>query len=519
MSEEGDTFAENPVLVFGDRNEDDDAPIQLCVRQPSFSSLNGAPVPKGFESLEDMRAGKPIVRITPILDAAGNDQRVSIEELVAQRNKKKWKEMGYDPDAMAQKLENHRTSSQSKLALSETQGKQNNCVSASFSHIDTLGLDAKPTTLQSVQENTEKKPVGRCLSGGNEKTFCTEVSKVRTPHEEMTDAMIDGGGIPEAMRPFVRHPRQSTTFRLLSGEWIPGLSRAEAASVVSDLNVYVKVCIDHQMIGEALYVQDIIEAVKRDKTLLKQNADRTLLDLEEQLAQANDDLKERMGYWKREEAKIRREREEAVKTLEAKYETAISDLDKEWQTERKHQNYTKPSRDLLNMRAMMKGMFRSKNLTDVAALGKIIEDKEQVESELAAKRMQIDYNTADQKLANTYKAERGGIEGNGQKKINSLFRQREDDLRPIYQRIEHLKREKETATFNQKQVTSIALASARSQGKFVFAATHVPAFIQTPKLSCPVFTPKRRRHPLAASLPAGKLVLPPKTRAGRSMGR
>ena len=508
-----DTFDENPVVVLGDSNEDDDAPITLSVRQPSFSSLNGDPVPKGFSSLADFRAEKPIVKATPFVDSNGNEKRLPIQEMLAEGNRQKWKEMGYDPDSIPQNLEN--TRSEAQFTLTEVQGKRNNYATASFTHIDALGISSKPTP---SKNEPQKKPLRRSHSNGNEGgTFCTEVAGVRTP--QISDAMLDGTGIPEAMRPFVTHSRYTSVYRLLSGEWIPGLSRAEAASVVADLNAYVKICIDHEMIGEALYIQNIIEAVKNDKTLLKQQADQAVLNLEEQITQANDALKKRMGYWDQEEDKIRRERETAVKNLEAKYESAMSGLDEEWQTERKHQNYTKPSRDLLNMRAMMKGMFRSKNLTDVAALGKIIEEQEQKESQEAAKRMQTDYDTADQKLADVYMTERGAIEGNEQKKMHSLVRQREHDLRPIYQRIEFLKREKESATFNQKQVASIAQTSARSQGKFVFSATHVPAFIQTPKLKCPVFTPKRRQRPLASTMPAGKLILAPKSRAGRTMGR
>jgi hypothetical protein len=48
----------NPVIVFDgslDPPDSSDAPIMLCYRQPSFTSLGTGPIPKGFKSLADFR--------------------------------------------------------------------------------------------------------------------------------------------------------------------------------------------------------------------------------------------------------------------------------------------------------------------------------------------------------------------------------------------------------------------------------------------------------------------------------
>jgi hypothetical protein len=203
-----------------------------------------------------------------------------------------------------------------------------------------------------------------------------------------------------------------------------------------------------------------------------------------------------------------------LKDLDDRYAAAIAELDDEWKSSGKQQLYTKPSARLLNMRAMLKGMIKAKRFIDVELLGKLIEAQEQRESLDAAAKMQSDYQVADMRLADLYRAERTGIEGKANCRMSGLIRLREIDLRPIYQRIDNLRRAREIALTNQKKVSSLdtsrAVSPLQQQRSLKVTATKVPLFIQYPRLTVPPFIPKKRRA-LASTFPGGHQICHPKT--------
>jgi hypothetical protein len=76
-------------------------------------------------------------------------------------------------------------------------------------------------------------------------------------------------GVPPDLLPFVTHDPASFTFRCLSGEKIARLDHEISKKVVSDLYRYMTIAVDHNLIGEALYIQEIIDDLREDKVFLK----------------------------------------------------------------------------------------------------------------------------------------------------------------------------------------------------------------------------------------------------------
>ena len=187
--------------------------------------------------------------------------------------------------------------------------------------------------------------------------------------------------------------------------------------------------------------------------MLRYSNDKTV-EIDDKMQEAQDLLNERIAYWDGEEQRVNNEKDAAMQDLDRRYEAAAAELDEEWRSERKQQMYTKPSAGLLNMRCMMQKMIKAKKLSDIDALGKQIEEKEKEESAAAAAKMQADYQAADAKLEEVYKTERIAIDGKHEKRINNITRQRELELRPLHQRVENLKRSRETLVQNQKQMMS-----------------------------------------------------------------
>ena len=94
-----DAVEEDPIIVLDDKSDKDDAPIGLTYRQPSFASLDGSSmVVKGGESLRDI---KP-VRTIPIEEVpeegVDEDPEAALARELQNRNMERWRQIGYEPE-------------------------------------------------------------------------------------------------------------------------------------------------------------------------------------------------------------------------------------------------------------------------------------------------------------------------------------------------------------------------------------------------------------------------------------
>jgi hypothetical protein len=87
----------DPLIVFDEEADAGIAPILLRFRQPSFTKLDGCPIPKGFDSLSDFREKQVLVAFHPRLDLSLRSSS-STQDILFHRNAAKWRELGYDPD-------------------------------------------------------------------------------------------------------------------------------------------------------------------------------------------------------------------------------------------------------------------------------------------------------------------------------------------------------------------------------------------------------------------------------------
>jgi hypothetical protein len=201
--------------------------------------------------------------------------------------------------------------------------------------------------------------------------------------------------------------------------------------------------------------------------------------------------------------------DERLESLDHRYMAALGDLDSEWQAPEKHTGYTKPSAKLLNMRVMLKGMIKARRFCDVDVIAKLIEEQGQRESQEAASKMQHDYHIADQRLAHLSEAERIGIDGKGETALNRLVRERELDLRPYFQKLDNLKRIREVALTNQKKISCLDPKNPNPLIPTRLSATRIPAFVHSPRVMVPQFTPPRR--PRSSALPNQRKIYRPMT--------
>jgi hypothetical protein len=127
----------------------------------------------------------------------------------------------------------------------------------------------------------------------NGDTFCTELEGQPLTETRPQKSAKKPPGIPSSLLPFITHDPSSFTSRCLSGEKIAGLDRGISKSVVSDLYRYMNIAVDNDLIGEALYIQEIIDGLRADKVFLKLAADQSISELDRRIQDATDSLNSR----------------------------------------------------------------------------------------------------------------------------------------------------------------------------------------------------------------------------------
>jgi transketolase len=192
---------------------------------------------------------------------------------------------------------------------------------------------------------------------------------------------------------------------------------------------------------------------------------------------------------------VERELQMALEDLAISEDHAASELDKEWQSAKKKQSYSKPSPGLLNLRHMAKKLIRAKLFEEVKKVAALIEQKQAEETALAVKRMSAGYQQADRQLRDKYELERSVLISTHQMKFHNLVRTREQNLKPINQRIQNLERLLGNAATLARQCEAKMMAatmacapqktSRRAQMTIAEASAQLPALMGAPKLAVP----------------------------------
>ena len=320
----------------------------------------------------------------------------------------------------------------------------------------------------------------------------------------------NGGQMPPALKSILFHPPTSLTYRVLDGEIPTNMTTTMYTSIVNDLRKYIDSAVDHGLISEACYIQNVIDDLKLDKGAEKISNDRELNSIDQKIKEANEEIDERVNYWNAQQTMIDKELEMSLQELEVQRSLAIQKLDEEWQSQKKMQLYSKPSPALLNLRDQVKKMIKAKKFEDVKALSKIITDKEQAEAAAATKRMNADYRAADQHIQEKFDHEKTVLYANHETKTNNIKRSKERNLRPLNQRLENLTKQKELILKNQKKVAiqeaSRKSTKSRITGRDMSKSPHsaqssqrqqqqaqvLPSIIKNPKLNIAGITPIKR---------------------------
>lgn len=360
-----------------------------------------------------------------------------------------------------------------------------------------------PLTCSETTQTTDEFELSLSTTPGigidNSPTFCTEIPQ--SPQQE--------NQISPELEALIFHSHDSLVYRTLSTGIIPDLTDGDKTALLTDLQRYLDVAVDANLIQDAIYVQNIIDAIKRFKA--KTQSDRQLKQIEQKIKETKAELEERTTFWSLQEEALIKELDFTMKEIDAQLEQAISDLDDEWQSPKKRQQYSKPSPALLNLREMAKKQIRARQFEEATALGELISQKEQEEIREASQRMNADYRAADARIHSKYEGERVVAQRVFESKLLNIQRTRDQNLRPLQRHLENLEKSKQRDERMQKtsrQNTTRPVLPSRTSSR---RSNQMPSVFGTPKLALPSITPLRReRSKTSAS------ITRPKTGVGQN---
>lgn len=265
--------ASDPVIVFDGVLDDysDLKPISIGFRQPSFTQLQGDPIPKGFDSLADFCAEKLPTRVTPCTHSHDTHTCIPIQEMLRLRNERKWKEMGYDPDAIVHAVTRNGTqtpfNSSVNLDIADA-----GPISNSFTSLDAITHTECVITLrETIEDNSSRtmRALKRCPSQGyNPKPTKPHTSVEPTPL--ISDWFQE---IPERLRKLVVHPPDSITVKALAGHRLGLLQETTYRELLNDLWWYREMAVEHDFIGEACFIAVTIERLMCDNAVFDSDSD------------------------------------------------------------------------------------------------------------------------------------------------------------------------------------------------------------------------------------------------------
>ena len=270
------TRKENPVIVFDDDTDNDIFPIEIGYRQPSFVRLQGDPIPKGFDSLDEFIHEKEPVRADPI-----KCDDMSVQDILAKRNHDKWENLGYDPSIIENQL--NRQNSVGLIHCDQTINISENKFSSSFSQLDSLAINKAPLPMimpiyEDESENNipvqKSNSLSRSLSSGltlpnleypNTLPDVTEEdseSDSSSYSDEYTLTILENG-MSKHVYEILKHEPTTLVYKALCGEQFPNLPYDIVAILTQEMSPYMDECMDNGYEADAFHVQELIDNLRK----------------------------------------------------------------------------------------------------------------------------------------------------------------------------------------------------------------------------------------------------------------
>jgi len=446
------TDDENPLLVVDANNnaEDDDQPIVLNARQPSFSSLHGKILIKGT-STSSLPVCTEIEQVEEVFHQIEAQPKTVEVQQIKQNTEEKRKRKPFVVDV-------------SDFEVPKTVFVQNRRVSP------TITPKPLPEHLQPATKTHTTKKDRTFLTqvsdrvkvnsdqNGNKKNPYIHKQTVSPPKPaslfpklnqkkvidlsvyDIIDREPDLSKIPKELLDIIKHSQQSLVFHAICGERINTYSQKVVDQVVNEIRGYLDVCIDKNMINGGAYVKYVLEEIKNSCTVVRDEVAIRLSLIESKIEEVMLQLDTKEKYWNEQKTVLEAEKDVLIAEIDLKHEEAMTDLEIEWNSDKLQQRYNKPSAKLIGMRQMVKAQLEGHRFEDAALLADRLAEAEEQESSAASFKMFLDFKNAQEQLTKKYQHDKDLLEMSYDSKMNGIIALEIESVRPLKTRLESLKK-------------------------------------------------------------------------------
>lgn len=249
------------------------------------------------------------------------------------------------------------------------------------------------------------------------------------------DSDNDSSRMPPNLREMVTEPKGTPTYLALCGNDISGYNRTAVENALSRLKYYQKACILHGFIQDSAYIEEVIFNLNIKIRELDTFDIPSICNAEEQLDEAINKYDKKETQWKKVDSQISASEEIVLNELFLKYQNDLEDLDAEWNSPTKINQFNKPSNKLVELRMSAKNLMKQHRFTESAQVFNMITKQEKKEQQEAGRRMQEAYNLAQRKLREKYFRDVESKKLQFEKKRNALMMKKKASLTPLCNRV------------------------------------------------------------------------------------
>ena len=275
---------------------------------------------------------------------------------------------------------------------------------------------------------------------------------------------------------FIGFPRNSIVRRALCGESMSQYPIEVSKCIITDLRVILEQAISLSMLDECAYIDKIIKNIKRsynknnldfsEKSVSSYENDDSssyARNLPEKLEEAQTALDNRNQKWEAKKRIIESEKELQIEEIRLRYEEECKKLDRIWQTNKKKNQYNRPSTTLMKMRQQVKVQLSSHKFNDASHLAQQMFERDRKETEDASMRMQSAYREDCDRLRKKFEAEQKSIIESFDSKLASLQKKQDEDVLPFQSRVNKYSNSIEEKKVAAKRIGSISSLSYNSK--------------------------------------------------------
>lgn len=421
--------------------EDEEAPITLSVRQPSFSSLRGELILKGGELAADLPEIKDETS-DPILVASKDnkskvtkhsicqhqeeeetDPQVIVVKQLQEQNKNRWKQMGYEPQEDVIPLVRARSQAiinadvnpppmpYKPPAMPVLEESEPVPVKSHRQRSNSFGKKGNDNTMPlAISPENESDSESFIEEEEEEEDFAkNESSNLETP-ASTSQKEEETVGLFGHLSQIVTEPPTHQLYKILATGFVGELWNPW--EIRDRLRVYNEICTKNKWTEESDYISEVLERMDDNELLLI-------------LRHALDDTK--LAYYARISA-IRDDCSIQLSQITADYFTEADILDNKYQSPETAARFMQPSPELIQLKKQMK------TAADAKKVGQL-EMKAAIEARM---KMKEAYYQEDRSLKEKFAAKRLTVLQKRDAKISAMKLERDAKIRSIERKLRSL---------------------------------------------------------------------------------